>query len=56
MSGLLRLRLNNNSYHVSIGMVPFEALYEHKFHTPISWDRVEDRIVIGPKMLREMEE
>ena len=37
-------------------MTPFEALYGHKCHIPISWDRMENRIMIGPEMLKEMEE
>ena len=44
------------SYHSSLGMAPFEALYGHKCHTPINWDRVEDMIVVSSKMLKEMEE
>ena len=30
----------NNSYQVSIGMAPYEALYERKCRTPICWDEV----------------
>lgn len=37
-------------------MTPFEALYGRKCHTPISWDRLEDRIIIGPDLLKEMDE
>ena len=33
----------NNSYQASIGMALFEALYEKKCRTPISWDEVEER-------------
>jgi len=38
----------NNSYHSSIGMPPFEALYDRPCRTPLSWDRLEDRVIIGP--------
>ena len=30
----------NNSYQVSIGMTPYEALYGRKCRTPICWDEV----------------
>ena len=46
----------NNSYHSSLGMVPFEAFYGCMCCTPISWDKVEDQIIVGPEMLREMED
>ena len=46
----------NNSHHASLGMAPFEALYGCKCRTPIIWNRVEDRIVIGLEMLKEIEE
>ena len=46
----------NNSYQSSIKMAPFEALYGHKCRTPVSWNRLEDRIIVGPEMLQEMEE
>jgi hypothetical protein len=32
----------NNSYHSSIRMPPYEALYGRPCRTPLSWDRLED--------------
>ena len=46
----------NNSYQSTIKMAPFEALYDRKCRTPMSWNRLEDRIIVGPEMLKEMEE
>jgi hypothetical protein len=34
----------------------FEALYGRKCNTPVSWDNLVDREVVGPKLLKEMEE
>ena len=45
----------NNSYHSSIGMPPFEALYGRPCRTSLSWDRLEDRVIIGPELIHEME-
>eukprot|EP00253_Pinus_taeda_P002337 PITA_02337 len=45
----------NSSYHNSIGMPPFEALYGRPCRTPLSWDRLEDRVIIGPELIHEME-
>ena len=45
----------NNSYQASIRMSPFEALYGRNFHTPLSWSQPEDKIILGPKALQEME-
>ena len=45
----------NNSYHLSLGMAPYELLYGRPCITPLSWDRLEDRILVGPEML-QMEE
>lgn len=39
----------NNSYHSTIKMAPFEALYGQKCQTLISWDKLEDRAVLGLK-------
>jgi transposase InsO family protein len=38
----------NNSYHSSIGMPPYESLYGRPFRTPLIWDRLEDRVTVGP--------
>ena len=45
----------NNGYHSSIGMAPFQALYGRPCRTPLSWDNLEDRVLLGPEVLRDME-
>ena len=42
----------NNSYQSSIGMAPFEALYGRKFCTPVCWDEVGERRLIGPELVQ----
>ena len=34
----------------------FESLYDRKCNTPVSWDNPADRIVVGPELLKEMED
>jgi hypothetical protein len=46
----------NNGYQASLKMNPFEALYGRKCNTPVSWDKLADKAVVGPDLLREMEE
>jgi transposase InsO family protein len=46
----------NNEYHTSFNMSPFEALYGRKCNTTVSWDNPADRVVIGPELLKEMED
>lgn len=46
----------DNDYHTSLHMSPFEVLYERKCRTPSSWSGPEDRLMLGPKILKEMEE
>ncbi|KAL8104152.1 hypothetical protein AgCh_028404 [Apium graveolens] len=46
----------NNSYHVSIGMPPYEALYERKYRSPVYWDEVGERKVLGPKLIQQTKE
>lgn len=38
----------NNSYHSSIGISPFETLYDRPCRTPLSWDKLEDWVKVGP--------
>jgi transposase InsO family protein len=46
----------NNSYQSTIKMVPFKFLYGRPCWTPLSWDWLEDRVLVGPKLIQEMEE
>ena len=46
----------NNGYQASLKMSSFEALYGRKWSTPISWDNPADRAMVGPYLLKEMEE
>ena len=41
----------NNSYHASIQMAPFEALYGRRCRSPICWDDVAEAAVLGPQMV-----
>jgi hypothetical protein len=46
----------NNGYHASLNLIPFESLYGRKCNTPMSWDNPADRTVVGPELLKEMED
>jgi hypothetical protein len=46
----------NNGYQAYLKMIPFEALYGRKCNTLVSWDNPADRAMVGPDLLREMEE
>nr|KYP56625.1 hypothetical protein KK1_002869 [Cajanus cajan] len=41
----------NNSYHASIGMAPFEALYGRRCRTPLCWYQEGESVVVGPKLV-----
>ena len=43
----------NNSYHVSIGMPPFEALYGRKCRSPIWWNETGIRQMLGPELTQQ---
>jgi len=42
----------NNSYQATIGMAPYEALYGRRCRTPICWEEVGDRQLIGPELVQ----
>ena len=37
----------NNSFHASLGMAPYEALYRRKCRTPVCWDEAGERKLMG---------
>ena len=43
----------NNSYHSSIDMSPFEALYGKPCRTPLCWSEVGERVLVGPEIVDE---
>ena len=45
----------NNSYQSIINMAPFEFLYGRPCRMPLSRDRLEDRVLVGPEEIQEME-
>ncbi|RVW32567.1 Transposon Ty3-I Gag-Pol polyprotein [Vitis vinifera] len=44
----------NNSFQASIGMSPFEALYGRKCRSPICWNDVGERKLLGPELVQLM--
>ena len=46
----------NNSYHSSIGMNPFEALYDKRCKTPMCWEEVGECSFHGPTLIGETNE
>jgi hypothetical protein len=46
----------NNSDQGTINMAPLEFLYGRPCRMPLSWDRLEDRVLVGPEAIQEMEE
>ena len=39
-----------------MGMSPYEALYGRRCRTLVTWDNPVNRVVLGPELLKEMEQ
>ena len=46
----------NNSYHASIQMAPYEALYGRPCRSPICWTEVGESSITGPDLIRDTSE
>ncbi|XP_070010213.1 uncharacterized protein [Nicotiana sylvestris] len=45
--------VDNNSFHASIQMAPFEALYRRRCRFPIGWFKVGEAELIGPDLVHQ---
>jgi hypothetical protein len=43
----------NNSFQATIGMEPYEALYGRKCRSPLYWDEVSERQLLGPEIVQD---
>ena len=43
----------NNSFQATIQMAPYEALYGRKCRSPLHWDEVGERVVLGPDLIQK---
>ena len=47
---------NNNSYHNSIEMAPYEALYGRKYRSPLCWDEIGERELTRLEIIQDAAE
>ena len=43
----------NNSYHSSIRMAPFEAMYGRRCRSPVGWFEVGESSILGQEIIHE---
>ena len=46
----------NNSYQSTIEMAPYELLYGRRCRSPLHWDEVGERQLLGPEAVRQAQE
>ena len=39
-----------------MGMSPYESFYGRRCRTLVTWDNLVNRVVLGPELLKEMEQ
>ncbi|XP_022862076.1 uncharacterized protein LOC111382363 [Olea europaea var. sylvestris] len=42
----------NNSFQATIDVIPYEALYGRRCHSPICWDEVDEKRILGPELIK----
>jgi len=42
----------NNSYHSSLRMAPYKALYGRQCKTALCWQEIDDTLTIGPDLIQ----
>ena len=47
------IEFSYNSYHSSIEMATFEALYGRRYGSPVGWFEVGESSIFGPEMIHE---
>jgi len=46
----------NNSFHSTIGMAPYEALYGRRCRTPLCWLEHGEALTLGPEVVQQTTE
>lgn len=46
----------NNGYQTFTKICPFEISYGQKCSTPMSWDNPVNKVMVGPNLLKEIEQ
>ncbi|XP_073020937.1 uncharacterized protein [Primulina eburnea] len=46
----------NNSYQSSIGLAPYEALYGRNCRSPLYWEEIGERKMLGPELVQQTAE
>ncbi|XP_062080556.1 uncharacterized protein LOC133785325 [Humulus lupulus] len=46
----------NNRYQSTIGMAPYEMLYGCKYRSPLHWNEIGEKQILGPEAVREASE
>ncbi|XP_006598523.1 uncharacterized protein [Glycine max] len=46
----------NNSFHSTIGMAPYEALYGRRCRTPLCWLELREDLTLGPEVVQQTTE
>jgi transposase InsO family protein len=46
----------NNSYQATIEMLLYEAIYGRKYQSPLYWENVDERQMLGPKLIQDTRE